>query len=66
MQVRAGTPATAPTSRDIRSWPVSSIAVMQQIGGDRKESGHPADIVDRSKMDPKQTLSCIIRDPNLT
>jgi hypothetical protein len=30
--------------------PLSSVAVMQQIGSDRKESGHRADIVNRSKM----------------
>jgi hypothetical protein len=31
-------------------WPVTSLAVMQQFGSDRGESGHRADIVDRSKM----------------
>ena len=29
---------------------VSSVAVTQQVGGDRSESGHRADTVDRSKM----------------
>jgi hypothetical protein len=33
-----------------RSWPVTSLAVMQQFGSDRGASGHRADIVDRSKM----------------
>jgi hypothetical protein len=40
----------AATTRDIRDWPVTSLAVMQQFGSDRGESGHRADIVDRSKM----------------
>ena len=31
-------------------WPVTSLAVMQQFGRDQAESGHRADIVDRSKM----------------
>ena len=31
-------------------WPVTSLAVMQQFGRDWVESGHRADIVDRSKM----------------
>ena len=32
---------------------VTSLAVMQRFGRDRVESGHRADIFDRSKMDPK-------------
>jgi hypothetical protein len=35
---------------NVAFWPVTSLAVMQQFGRDRVESGHRADIVDRSKM----------------
>ena len=38
--------------------PLSSVAVMQQIGSDRKESGHHADIVDWSKMTVGSTGRC--------
>jgi hypothetical protein len=37
---------------DVACWPVTSLAVVQQFGRDRVESGHRADIVDRSKMTP--------------
>src|SRR2546423_1431404 len=30
--------------------PISSVAVIHQFGSDRRDSGHRADIVDRSKM----------------
>jgi hypothetical protein len=39
--------------RDVAGWPVTSLAVMQQFGRDRVESGHRADIadiIDWSKM----------------
>ena len=44
---------------NFRSWPLSSVAVMQQIGSDRRESGHRADIVNRSKMTHLRHRLCI-------
>ena len=41
--------------RECCSWPLSSAAAMQQIGSERRESGHLADIVNRSKMTQQQT-----------
>jgi hypothetical protein len=35
---------------EVGFWPVTLLAVMQQFGRDQAESGHRADIVDRSKM----------------
>jgi hypothetical protein len=40
-----------------------SLAVMQQFGRDRVESGHRADIVDRSKMNPKADTPIPSRHP---
>ena len=47
--------ATAP----ILNSTVTSLAVMQQFGRDRVESGHRADIVDRSKMTLLGSGACI-------
>jgi hypothetical protein len=50
---------------DVCYWPVTSLAVMQQFGRDRVESGHRADIVDRSKMNPQRTFSICRLDKEL-
>jgi hypothetical protein len=42
---------------DFRLWPASSVAVIPQFSSDRSESGHGADIVDRSKMTLRLALS---------
>jgi hypothetical protein len=45
-----GAKQAAFVARDVRTWPVSPVPVVQLFGSDRSESGHPADIVDRSIM----------------
>jgi hypothetical protein len=46
-----------------RLWPLSSVAVMRQIGSDRRESGHRADIVNPSKMTRCGSGVCIAARP---
>jgi hypothetical protein len=38
---------------EVRSWPLSSVAVMQQFGSDRSNSGHAVDMV-ATRMTPSR------------
>ena len=45
-----GEPVVLLKDANVGMWSITSLAVMQQFGRDRVESGHHADIVERSKM----------------
>jgi hypothetical protein len=46
------------TAGAVHTWPFTSLAVVQQFGCDRAESGHRADIVNQLKMTRSRT--CIV------